>query len=118
MQRMLEETERRRTLQLAYNAAHGITPQTVRKSREQILRSTIIAEEKHDDTTPAPRYYTEPESLSMVADPVVQYLTNDQKRDLIAQLRREMLEAAEDLQFERAAELRDNIAQLENLLNG
>jgi excinuclease ABC subunit B len=118
MQRMLEETERRRTLQLAYNAAHGITPQTVRKSREQILRGTIIAEEKHDDTTPAPRYYTEPESLSMVADPVVQYLTNDQKRDLIAQLRREMLEAAEDLQFERAAELRDNIAQLENLLNG
>jgi excinuclease ABC subunit B len=118
MQRMLEETERRRTLQLAYNAAHGITPQTVRKSREQILRGTIIAEEKHDETATAARYYTEPESLSMVADPVVQYLTNDQKRDLIAQLRREMLEAAEDLQFERAAELRDNIAQLENLLNG
>jgi excinuclease ABC subunit B len=118
MQRMLEETERRRTLQLAYNAAHGITPQTVRKSREQILRGTIIAEERHDETATAARYYTEPESLSMVADPVVQYLTNDQKRDLIAQLRREMLEAAEDLQFERAAELRDNIAQLENLLNG
>jgi excinuclease ABC subunit B len=50
----------------------------------------------------------------MVADPVVKYLTDDQKRDLVAQLTREMEDAAMKLQFEKAAELRDSIAQIES----
>ncbi len=118
MQRMMDETNRRRTLQLAYNEEHGILPKTVYKSREQILRGTVIAEEKYDDTGgPSSHYYTGPEQLPVVADPVARYLTDDQKRDLIAQLRREMQEAAERLEFERAAELRDAVAQFETGLN-
>ncbi|HEX7069367.1 MAG TPA: excinuclease ABC subunit UvrB [Rhodothermales bacterium] len=113
MQRMIDETNRRREIQLRYNEEHGIVPHTVRKSREQILRGTVIAEERADYRDAPSGFYGGPEQLEMVVDPVVKYLTADQKRDLIAQLRREMLTAAENLEFERAAELRDSIAQLE-----
>ncbi len=121
MQRMLDETNRRRALQLAYNEEHDITPETVYKSREQILRGTVIAEEKAHEGDAASRrayQYDLDKPPALVADPVVKYLTPDQKRDLIAQLRAEMLEAAENLDFERAAELRDSIAQLEAALKG
>lgn len=119
MQRMVEETNRRREIQLAYNEEHGIVPRTVYKSRDQILRGTVIAEEKteHGEAAAHRHHYMGPEQLPMVADPVMKYLTDDQKRDLIEQMRREMLEAAENLEFERAAELRDSIMQIEQELN-
>ncbi len=114
MQRMMAETQRRREIQLAYNEEHGITPRTVFKSREEILRGTVIAEEKADQEDGySSRYYGSENPLPIAADPVVKYLTNDQKRDLIAQLRKEMAEASANLKFERAAELRDSIAQME-----
>jgi excinuclease ABC subunit B len=116
MQRMMDETNRRRVIQLAYNEEHGITPRTVMKSREQILRGTLIAEEKGARKTPADHLYTGDESPRMAADPVVRYLSADQKRDLMTQLRNEMIEAAENLEFERAAELRDSIQQIERAL--
>lgn len=113
MQRMLDETERRRALQLAYNEEHGIIPRTVTKSRDQILQGTIVAEEKAEPGELSGSYYSTPGETTVVADPIVKYLTPDQKRDLMEQMRKEMLEAAENLEFERAAELRDSIAQLE-----
>jgi excinuclease ABC subunit B len=116
MQRMIDETNRRREIQLAYNVEHGITPTTVKKSREQILRGTLIAEEKGARKAPPDHMYVGDESVRMAADPVVRYLTADQKRDLITQLRNEMIEAAENLEFERAAELRDSIQQIERAL--
>ena len=118
MQRTIDETERRRTIQLAYNEEHGITPKTVFKSREQIMRGTVIAEEKRDgdEEKRGAHYYSGPQQLPMAADPVVKYLTDEQKGDLAEQLRREMLEAAENLEFERAAELRDQIEQIEKAL--
>jgi excinuclease ABC subunit B len=116
MQRMMDETNRRREIQLSYNEEHGITPTTVFKSREQIMRGTLIAEEKGARKAPSDHVYTGEDAPRMAADPVVRYLTADQKRDLITQLRNEMIEAAENLEFERAAELRDSIQQIEKAL--
>lgn len=121
MQRMMDETNRRRAIQLAYNEEHGITPKTVYKSREQIMQGTVIAEEKAGDREAAGRHdyrYGTPKPPAIVADPVIKYLTDDQKRDLIAQMRREMLDASENLDFEHAAELRDSIQQLQAEVNG
>ena len=116
MQRMMEETTRRREIQLAYNEEHGITPTTVYKSLEDIMRGTVIAEERADYHSDMGRYYSGPEQLGPIVDPVVQHLTDDQKRDLLKQMRKEMLEAAENLEFEKAAELRDSISQIEKQL--
>ncbi|HET6569122.1 MAG TPA: excinuclease ABC subunit UvrB, partial [Rhodothermales bacterium] len=114
MRRMMEETGRRREIQLEYNQEHGITPRTVTKSREQILRGTAVADEKHAvEGGPGSYRYAETGQALAVADPLVKYLSDDQKRDLLAQLRKEMVEAAENLEFERAAELRDSIAQID-----
>ena len=118
MQRMMDETNRRRKIQLAYNEEHGIIPKTVTKSRDQIMRGTLIAEERAEDAGGASLRYENREQFSVVTDPIVKYLTREQKQDLVNQIKKEMLEAAENLQFERAAELRDNLAQLEAELKG
>lgn len=119
MQRMMDETERRREIQLAHNAEHGIVPRTVKKNRDQILAGTIVAEEKNNTEGPQSRTtYDEPKAYDVAADPLVKYLTNDQKKDLIVQMNREMLEAAENLEFEKAASLRDSITQLEKQVAG
>jgi excinuclease ABC subunit B len=116
MERMMEETDRRRTIQLAYNKEHGITPRTVTKSIEEIKEGTRIADHKQEETPVT--YYTGVEQLGMVADPVLQYLDPQKKRDLIKQLGKEMEAASESLEFEKAAEIRDTIAQLEMGLDG
>jgi excinuclease ABC subunit B len=118
MRRMIDETERRREIQLEYNEEHDITPEPIKKSTDQIRMGTAIADEKGEDHSGQKRqHYGGPEQLSSkVADPVVKYLDNDQKRDLIDQMKEEMQEAAENLDFERAAELRDSIEDLEEQL--
>jgi excinuclease ABC subunit B len=114
MRRMMEETDRRRAIQMEYNREHGITPTTVRKSLDQIRRGTLVADHRAEaEDRRGASFYSGPEQLPRVADPVVKYLTDDQKRDLVRQLTREMEEAAMNLEFERAAELRDSIAQIE-----
>jgi excinuclease ABC subunit B len=120
MERMMNETERRRERQLAYNEEHDITPETVSKSADQIEQGTSIADErKEKDREATRRHYGDQEQLTAkVADPVVEYLSDDQKRDLLEQMREEMLEAADNLEFERAAELRDSIEDLEEQLAG
>ena len=116
MKRMMDETERRREIQLEYNEEHDITPEPIKKSVDQIHMGTAIADEKGEDETK--KYaYGGPEQLSAkVADPVVKYLSDDQKRDLIDQMKEEMREAADDREFERAAELRDTIRELQEQL--
>lgn len=106
MQKMIDETTRRRKLQIEYNEQMGITPQTIYKSVDEILASTSIAElRKKDDKE-------ESFSYSMVAEPVVRYMTPEQKEDLIKQLTDEMYNAAKDLEFEKAARIRDEIQKL------
>ena len=108
MKRMIDETNRRRHKQLAYNKEHGITPVTIYKTVEEVLAATAIADvaskrEERRGRAKSP----------VVAESVVKYLSVEQRKDLLAELKTEMTRAAKDLEFERAAELRDEIDKLE-----
>ena len=108
MERMIDETDRRRKKQLQYNKTHGITPVTIYKSVEEVLAATAIADISAQRTA-----RKEGVRASSVSDSVVKYLTAEQRRDLLAELKEEMRRAAKDLEFERAADLRDEIERLE-----
>jgi excinuclease ABC subunit B len=110
MQRMLDETSRRRNKQIAYNHEHHISPTTVQKSINEVLAATAVADVKAARDARRDRA-----KIPQVAEAVVRYLTTDQRRDLIDELRVEMQNAARDLEFERAASLRDEIQKLESL---
>jgi len=108
MQRMLDETTRRRSKQLAYNVEHGIAPRTVSKTVEEVMAATAVADVKaHRDARRDRR------GAAKVAEHVVRHLTPEQRQDLLEELRAEMVRAAKDLEFERAAELRDELQRLE-----
>jgi excinuclease ABC subunit B len=109
MNKVIKETERRRDVQIKYNEEHGINPQTIRKTMEEILSTTAIADIK---SRPDERAGTQ-RKTRLVAEPVLRFMTAEQRGELLAQLRREMTEAAKDLEFERAAQLRDEIARIE-----
>jgi excinuclease ABC subunit B len=99
MQQAINETNRRRRLQMAYNKEHGITPESIVKSIEDVLSSIYEKD-----------YYTVP--VVSEGEPV-EYVPRDQIPALIVQLEKEMRAAAKSLEFERAAELRDKIRALE-----
>ena len=99
MQRAIDETNRRRALQEDHNIIHGITPETLYKTREEILQTTAVADEKADE-------------LPMVAEESAEYLEGANQLDIIEELTRKMGEAAENLEFEKAAQYRDEIARL------
>ncbi len=110
MQRMIDETNRRRERQVAYNTEHGINPATIFKSVNDVLASTAVADVKAQRDARRER-----SKMPKVAEQVVRYLTPDQRADLIDELRKEMQQSAKDLEFERAANLRDEIQKLEAL---
>jgi excinuclease ABC subunit B len=110
MRRMMEETGRRRQKQIEYNTEHGITPTTIYKTTEEVLASTTVADVKASRDARRER-----EKPPMIADNIVKYMTAEQKKDLLEELRKEMRNAAKDLEFERAAELRNEIERLEKL---
>lgn len=109
MQMAIDETNRRRSIQMEYNAQHGITPQTVRKSKEAILEQTKVADSKKA----AKKYYVEQDHTTIAADPLIGYLDKDQLEHLISQTRKKMEAAAKDLDFMEAARLRDELFDLE-----
>lgn len=113
MQAVLDETNRRREKQIAYNTEHGINPTTVYKSLEEILQSTSVADIQANKVKK--RTELEQARVRRSAEPMMKYLTDDQRKDLIEQLYEEMKKAARDLDFERAAELRDEIERLRAL---
>ncbi len=108
MERMIGETTRRRKKQLSYNTEHGITPVTIYKTVDEVLAATAIADVKASRDS-----YKEKAKALAVSESVVKYLTKEQRSDLLEELKAEMRRAAKDLEFERAAELRDEIAKLE-----
>ena len=113
MQAVLDETNRRREKQIAYNTEHGINPTTVYKSLEEILQSTSVADIQANKVKK--RSELEHARVRRSAEPMMKYLTDDQRKDLIEQLYEEMKKAARELDFERAAELRDEIERLRAL---
>ncbi len=113
MRKSIDETQRRRKLQMQYNEKHDITPATVVKSKDAILRQTEVADSKKSPK----RYYAEPEKSGVAADPVVAYMKQDEIEKLLAKSRRAMEKAAKDLDFLEAARLRDEMLELQKLLD-
>ena len=112
---MIRETARRRKLQALYNKEHNINPKTVYKTFEEIMSSTIVADSKaKNQEYGKKRNETRRTSLSILTEPVQNKLNSNERKDFINQLRKQMIEAAKDLEFERAAEIRDEISRLEN----
>jgi excinuclease ABC subunit B len=109
MQKTISETKRRRKLQQEYNEKNGIVPATIYKSLEDIMASTSIADIRKKEEK-------ESYGFSKVADPVLKYMNKEQKEDLIEQLTEEMHKAAKDLEFEKAANLRDEIQKLRKMV--
>jgi excinuclease ABC subunit B len=103
MRLAIDETNRRRAKQVAYNELHGITPESIRKRVHDVIRGQ---EDDAVDEAPAP------------LDPWERELLFDDTRQELAELENEMWEASEKLDFERAAAVRDRIRELEARLQG
>lgn len=136
MRQTIEETERRRSMQLAYNEEHGITPQAIVKARNRIVG---IDRDAIEDLTPAGRIdkpkgrgaaapkprkaeplpyeqeYTA--TVNLAADPVVAYMTPVEMRKNIENLRRQMMAAAKKMDFLEAARLRDEMLKMQTALD-
>jgi excinuclease ABC subunit B len=98
MERAISETKRRRKLQLEYNRKHNITPKTIQKNIREAIRASIAAE---------------PEEVYDIERRIAEKIDMGNKQDLINQLKKQMKEAAANLNFELAAQLRDKIRDLE-----
>jgi len=112
MQETIDETNRRRAAQMVYNEEHGITPQTIRKSREEIMEKKSIL----DIRGKKQNAYIEPEKPSIAADPLVGYMTREQIEKMMAETERKMKAAAKDLDFITAAQYRDELFALKKQL--
>ncbi len=105
----ISETNRRRAIQIEYNADHGIVPTTILKSKEAILEQTSVA-----DSKPTTRgYYIEPDKYDIAADPVTAYMNSEQLKKLRNETKKKMEDAAMELDFMQAARFRDEMKQLE-----
>ena len=120
MQQTIDETNRRRMLQLDYNEKNGITPQAIIKARNR-----IIGLDNDKDFEPIPQgqkpvqmmYESEyTHKVDIAADPIIPYMNIESLQHTIAQLRTQMVDAAKNMEFIEAARLRDEIIKLENRL--
>lgn len=112
MQTLIDETERRRKIQMAYNKEHGINPTTVYKSYEEIMQSTSIADVQQQ------RLENREDEVALrerkVSAEIAKYMSKEEKEQLIEQMFVEMKTAAKDLEFERAAQIRDEIDRIKD----
>jgi excinuclease ABC subunit B len=109
MKVLIDETNRRRKLQTEYNEKHGINPKTIYKSLSEILESTSVADVQKARKS---RMAEKEETVRKAAEPTIEYMTDEQKGDLLEQMFVEMKKAAKNLDFEKAANLRDEIARI------
>ncbi len=128
MRLTIEETERRRAKQLAYNEEHGITPQAIVKARNRIIgmdtddlpetRSAANSSGRKSQRTASPLPYENEytSSVDIAADPVIPYMSAAEMQRSITRMRSDMVAAAKNMEFMEAARLRDEILKLEELL--
>lgn len=112
MQVAIDETNRRRSIQMDYNLKHNIIPTTVLKSKESIMGQTKVADSKKSSR----QYYVESDEQTVAADPVVAYMTKEQLTKLQLQTQKAMEKAAKDLDFIEAARLRDEMLEIKKML--
>lgn len=113
MQKTIDETSRRRSIQIAYNEAHGITPQTITRTREQILAKNSILDIREGNKK---AYVERPLEPTLAADPVLAFMSRDQIERMISDTERKMKDAAKDLDFITAAQYRDEMLALKKRL--
>lgn len=121
MQKTIDETNRRRAIQLQYNKEHDITPRQIRKSIKGILTPTGGESEMQPESKPVEknikyRPYIEPEKDAIAADPIIKRMSRKQLEKSIADTTALMKQAAKNLDFLQAAQYRDEIVRLQSLL--
>ncbi len=129
MKQTIEETERRRAIQLAYNEEHGITPQAIVKARQAIIGvdeedllpqrnprggSSSPSKKQRKETVPYIQEYTT--TVNIAADPVIPYMNKNELQRAITRLRGEMVDAAKRMDFMEAARMRDELMKMEEHL--
>ncbi|HRB26305.1 MAG TPA: UvrB/UvrC motif-containing protein, partial [Bacteroidia bacterium] len=110
MRKTIDETNRRREKQMKYNMENDIVPTPLNKSREMILQQTVVSGTKNVNA------YIESENVTVAADPVVQYMTEEQLGSAITKTKKQMEVAAKEMDFMEAARLRDEMFELQKLL--
>lgn len=112
MQKTIDETNRRRSVQMAYNEEHNITPVSIKRTKEEILSKSSILDVRGGRKD----VYIEPDEASLAADPLISYMTRDQLEKLIDETTKKMKKAAKELDFISAAQHRDEIQELKRKL--
>ncbi len=112
MKRTMEETDRRREKQKAYNEEHGITPTQIKRDRASIMQQTAVM-----DGDGSKKAYVEPEGLSLAADPVMQFMSVADLEKNASLLESRMKKAAKELDFMMAAQLRDELFAIRKLID-
>lgn len=116
MQKTIDETNRRREKQVAYNIEHGITPRTIKKSKEQVFAQTSVLDVKGYDPKNPYAIAPDGELVTVAADEQEDYKTIPQMEKAITRMRKDMEKAARDLDFMEAARLRDEMFSLQKKL--
>ena len=104
--------QRNQLIDIAYNAQHGIIPTTVLKSREEIIKQSSVLEIKGGKV----QYEEDDNKITVAADPVVQYMSKEQLLKAVEEAKRLMKKAAKDTDFMSAAQYRDEMFALKNIL--
>jgi excinuclease ABC subunit B len=112
MRKTIDETNRRREKQLAYNEANGIVPTQIKKA----LKMSVFGGGGEKEFTKVSKAYVEPTGTNIAADPIVQYMNRPQLEKNIEKIKKQMREAAKKLEFLEAAQYRDELIKLEDFL--